>query len=205
MNIKLLVTFIFFLTFSGLLSACNKTDSPKQVSQKFWQAVQERDMETAKILATWDSVEYLKYLNSDKFHPERFEIGEVMSGEKKAEVETVLYTSKPGTSGVKLPGMTVMVLTEHGWRVNVKSSVASVVKHSTNTMFDQLNKLMQEGIKDLDKSLSGVFDELGQALEQGAEELKQELSKPLLKPDSLFDKPLEKLKPNLDKAQGQQI
>lgn len=169
-----------------LLSACSKVDSPEAVSKQFWQAVQERDMEDAKLFATWDTVDYLKYLNTDKLHPERFQLGEQMVGETRAEVETVLYTSKMGETGVKLPGVTVLVMTDKGWRVNVRKSMTSVVKYSANNVLDQLSGIMQEGIKGLDDSLSDAMSELGSAVEQSAEELKRELSKPLFAPKNQF-------------------
>jgi len=165
------------------LTACNRPESPIDISKQFWKAVQERDMEAAKLVATWDTVDYLKYLNTDKLHPERFELGEQMVGEARAEVETVLFTSKAGKSGIKLPGVTVLVKTDKGWRVNVKKSMTSVVKYSANNVFDQLNGLMQEGIKGLDESFSEAMNELGSTLEEGAEELKRELAKPLFEPN----------------------
>lgn len=165
------------------ITACSKSETPADISNQFWEAVQERDMEAAKLVSTWDTVDYLKYLNTDKLHPERYELGEQMVGETRAEVATVLYTSKPGNSGIKLPGVTVLVKTKQGWRVNVKKSMTSVVKYSANNVFDQLNGLMQEGIKGLDQSLSEAMNELGNTLEDSAEELKRELSKPLFSPD----------------------
>ncbi len=160
----------------------NEEKSPKQVSQVFWQAVKDRDMESAKIMATWDTVDYLKYLNADKFHPERFELGEQMVGETRSEVSTVLYTGDLGQSGVKMPGVTVLVKTSHGWRVNVKKSMTSVVKYTASNIFDQLNGLVQEGVKELDESLSESMNELGRVIEEGTQELKRELSKPLIIP-----------------------
>ncbi|MEB8430720.1 hypothetical protein OO007_00650 [Cocleimonas sp. KMM 6892] len=170
------------IIFSLVACNANKAESPKQVSQAFWQAIQDRDMESAKIMATWDTVDYLKYLNTDKLHPERFELGEQMIGETRSEVSTVLYTSEMGESGIKMPGVTVLVKTNHGWRVNVKKSMASVVKYTANNIFDQLNGLMQEGVKGLDESLSESMNELGRVIEEGTQELKRELSKPLMMP-----------------------
>ena len=179
-----------------ILSGCSQPDTPKGVSEQFWKAVQVRDMETAKQVATWDTVDYLKYLKTEKLHPERFELGEVMQGETRAEVTTTLYTQKQGKSGIKVPGMTVLLKTEKGWRVDVKKTLNSVVKHTIDNVFDQLNGFMQEGIKELDKSLSDSMDEVGKALEEGAKELRKELSKPLFPPSDnqprMIDKPLGK-------------
>ncbi len=181
------IAIISVLITSLFVVACSGTQSPADVSKQFWDAVQERDMEAAKLVATWDTVDYLKYLNTEKLHPERFELGEQMVGETRAEVETVLFTAKLGKSGVKLPGVTVLVMTDKGWRVNVKKSMTSVVKYSANSVFDQLNGLMQEGIQGLDQSFSEAINELGGALEQSAEELKRELAKPLFTPKNQFE------------------
>lgn len=162
-----------------LVSGCTDIQSPKQVSKKFWEAVQKRDMETAKQLSTWESVDYLKYLKVDKLHPERFELGEEMLGEDSAQISTTLYTSRQGQSGVKVPGVTVLVKIEQGWRVDVKQTLSTVVKETVNNVFEQLNGLMQEGVSELDKVLSESMSELGKALDQGAKELRKELNKPI--------------------------
>lgn len=171
------MAFIFLL-----LSACGgQADTPKSVADTFWKAVQQRDMETAKNMATWDTVDYLKYLKAEKIHPERFELGEVMVGDTTAEIVTTLYSSKQGQSGVKIPGKTLLIKTEHGWRVNVKSTLASVVRHTVDNVFEQLNGFMREGVKELDKAFSESLKDIERALEKGANELKKELSDPSLR------------------------
>lgn len=175
------------------LSGCDvQPDSPKSVADNFWKAVQQRDMETAKNLATWDTVDYLKYLKTEKIHPERFELGEVMTGDTTAEVVTTLFSSKQGKSGVKVPGKTQLVKTEQGWRVDVKKTLASVVRHTVDNVFEQLNGFMREGVKELDKAFSESLKEIEKALEEGANELRNELSKPSLKPpiNKTLQKPL---------------
>ena len=190
------ISLLWFVGLVLLLNGCTQPDTPKSVSEQFWKAVQVRDMESAKQLSTWDTVDYLKYLKNEKLHPERFELGEVMQGETRAEVATTLYTQKQGTSGIKVPGVTVLVKTEQGWRVDVKKTLNSVVKHTVNNVLNQLNGFMQEGIKELDKTLSESLDEVGRALEESTKELREELSKPLFPQSdnqpSVIDKPLGK-------------
>jgi hypothetical protein len=189
-------SFLLFVSLFLILSGCSQPDTPKSVSEQFWKAVQVRDMEAAKQVATWDTVDYLKYLKTEKLHPERFELGEVMLSETRAEVATTLYTQKQGKSGIKVPGVTVLVKTEQGWRVDVKKTLNSVIKHTIDNVFNQLNGFMKEGLKELDKSLSDSMDEVGKALEEGAEELRKEFSKPLFPPSEkqprVIDKPLGK-------------
>ena len=183
---KIKVTHFFILLISLVIiatgvSGCTQPDSPKGVSEQFWKAVQKRDMETAKQLSTWDTVDYLKYLKTQKLHPERYELGELMLGEMRAEVATVLYTQKQGKSGFKVPGVTILVKTDKGWLVDVKKTLNSVIKHTIDNVFDQLNGFMQEGIKELDSSLSESMDEVGKALEEGTQELKKEFSSPFFR------------------------
>ena len=200
MKNKFLNAFILMLSLtiaSINMSGCTKPDTPKSVSEQFWKAVQVRDMEAAKQVSTWDTVDYLKYLKTEKLHPERYELGEEMLGETRAEIATLLFTQKQGKSGIKVPGVTVLVKIDQGWRVDVKKTLNSVVKHTIDNVFDQLNGFMQEGIKELDKSLSKSMDEVGKALEDSAKELRKELSKPIFPPT---DK-----KPQINNPLGKQI
>lgn len=184
MNIKQFSFVSIMLSVFLIVAGCSGPNTPKSVSEKFWNAVQARDMESAKQVSTWDTVDYLKYLKAEKLHPERFELGEEMFGENRAEIATTLYTQKQGKSGVKVPGVTVLVKSEQGWRVDVKSTLSSVVKHTANNFLNQFNGFMQEGLKELDKTLSESMKEIGKALEDGAEELRKELSKPLSSPNN---------------------
>ncbi|RTZ63431.1 MAG: hypothetical protein DSZ29_06870 [Aquificaceae bacterium] len=167
----------FFLLIFSLFGCGSRADSPEAVASNFWQAVIAKDMEKAKSFATWDTVEYLKYLNTNKTHPERFDLGEKMIGEKNAEIAVTLYTKAEGQQSVRIPGKTVLVKTEQGWRVDVKNSLGSVVKQTVNNVFDQLNNMLQKGVNELDKSFAKSMDELGKNLEESAKELKQELDK----------------------------
>ena len=172
----ILLPFIFLLL---LLTGCGSepTASAQSAAKAFWQAVIDKDMEQAKNLATWDTVDYLKYLNNKKVHPESFDLGEEMLGEKTAEIAVILHSKSQGQESIRIHGRTVLVKTDHGWRVNVKKSLGSVIKHTVNNVFDQLNNMMQKGIKELDQSFSDSMDEISKGLEEGAKELQRELDK----------------------------
>lgn len=196
---RILSAFVAVFIFVGL-TACSGSDSPESVTADFWDAVQDRDMEKAKQLATWDTVEYLKILKAKNFHPERYELGDKMSGDSRAEIDTILYTTKQGKSGIKVPGVTVLLKTEKGWRVDVKKTLGSVIKYSVNNVFGQLNGLLEEGVKELDKTLSDTVNELGKTLKDSADELKKELNRPIFPPQNNRP-PI----PPIKTPQGQQI
>ena len=170
-----LISIIFMMFF--IMSCDTKNDTPESVAAEFWQSVIDKDMEKAKNIATWDSVDYLKYIRSGQLKPERYELGEVIKGDRRAVIDTTLYSQKQGQASVKIPGKTVLVSTEHGWRVDLKETIGSTLKETVGTVFDQLNNLMQEGFKGFDQQLSDSVKEIGKALEKSAEELRDELSK----------------------------
>lgn len=171
----LLISLMLMMFF---IVGCNaKEATPESVAAEFWQAVIDKDMEKAKNMATWDSVDYLKYIRSGQLKPERYELGEVMRGDRTAVIETMLYSQPQGQASVKIPGRTALISTEHGWRVDLKQTIGSTLKETVGTVFDQLNNLMQEGLKGFDKQLSESVKEIGKALEKSAEELRDELSK----------------------------
>jgi len=178
-RLSMLPLFFICVVSAFLLSACGESGSgsPADVAEEFWKAVQSKDMESAKDLSTWETVVYLEVLNKDDFKPERFELGETMVGDTRAEIETILYSSKIGEEGVKIPGMTVLVKTDKGWRVHVKNSITAVLRSSANSFVGQLNGVMQEGLKGLDKALGDVVNEIGSSFEEGAEEFKKEFNK----------------------------
>lgn len=183
---------IGFVLFVGVLflSACQSASTPKEVSYEFWQAVQQRDMEKAKNLSTWETVDYLKYFNSQRFHPERFVLGEEMVGDTQSSVMVMLYSTQPGKNGIKIPGQTDLVKTKYGWRVDVKKTLGSIAKQTVDNAFDQLNGLIQKGVQELDKTLSESLNDIGKALEEGANELKKELSRPIAPQQPKNIKPL---------------
>ncbi|MGB1311308.1 MAG: hypothetical protein ACPG47_08850 [Leucothrix sp.] len=172
---RLLISLLLMMCF--LIGCTEKEATPESVAGEFWQAVIDKDMEKAKNMATWDSVDYLKYIRSGQLKPERYELGEVMKSDRAAIIETMLYSQPEGTASVKIPGKTALVSTEHGWRVDLKQTIGSTLKETVGTVFDQLNGLMQEGLKGFDKQLSDSVKEIGKALEKSAEELRDELSK----------------------------
>lgn len=189
MIMKCVTLLSMFLIMALLVGCDNESKSPESVAAEFWQAVIDQDMEKAKALASWDSVDYLKYVRSGKLKPERYELGEVMKGDRTVVIETMLYSQPQGQASIKVPGRTVLLSTEHGWRVDLKETIGSTLKETVGTVFDQLNNLMQNGLKGLDqqlsesmkgldKQLSDTMQEVGKALEKGAEELRNELNKP---------------------------
>ena len=159
-----------------LLAGClfsSESQNAVAVTEAFWTAVQNKDMEKAKQLSTWESAEYLKFVQSDKINAQRFETGEVKVTNKSAEVATVLYGGNKGD--VKIPARTVLVRVDNDWRVDVQKTMGSMVSGAMGAVVNELNDFMQESLKGVDKALSQGIDELGKALDQGLKQLQEDL------------------------------
>lgn len=179
MNIKYWFSIVYLFTASICLSGClfsSESQQAREVVNKFWQAVLNDDMDTAKNLTTWDSTQYLQFLNSKSVFAKRFETGEIKIDGTIAEVATLLYGGEKGDMAI--PVRTVLVRNKDVWQVDVQKTMGSMVSGAMDAVADQLNIFMENGLKDLDSALSKSVDELNQSLKQGIDELKNELASP---------------------------
>lgn len=166
------------LLLTVLLSGCifsSESQQARDVADKFWQAVLSEDMETAKDLVTWESAQYLQYLDSKSIAAQRFETGEIKIQDNTAEVATVLYGGEKGD--MVIPVRTILVRGKDKWQVDVQKTMGSMVSGAMGAVVDQLNTFMQEGLRDLDKALSDSVNELNKSLKQGVEQLQKDLDR----------------------------
>ncbi len=162
-----------------LLSGCifsSESQQVREVADKFWQAVLNDDMETAKNLTTWESAQYLQFLSSKSVSAKRFETGEIKVDGTTAEVATVLYGGEKGDMAI--PVRTVLVRNKDAWQVDVQKTMGSMVSGAMGAVVDQLNIFMENGLKDLDRALADSVKELNQNLKQGVDQLKKDLTAP---------------------------
>ncbi len=175
MNIKYKTLFLVSLL-SVLLSGCllsSESQNAVAITNEFWQAVQDKNMDKAKELSTWESAKYLKFIESDKLKAQRFETGEVKVLEQSAEVATILYGGNTGD--VRIPVRTVLVRVDNDWRVDVQKTMGSMVSGAMGAVVNELNSFMQDSLKGVDQALSQGIGELGKSLDQGLKSLQKEL------------------------------
>lgn len=178
MRIKsVMLTRIILMLLLGLsLSACvfsSDSQNARAVAEDFWQAVLEKDMEKAKMLVTWESLDYLKYLSSNRVSAQRIETGEVQITDNLAEVATILYAGNDGATQV--PARTVLLKVDDVWRVDVQRTMGSIVSGTMGAVVNEINDFMQQTIQGVDKALSSEIDKWGKSLDDGMKQLQKEL------------------------------
>lgn len=179
MNFKAFCMSLAVMLWSLLLAACVFSSESQQVrdlTEKFWQALLAKDMETTKTLVTWESAQFLTFLNNSGVSAQRFETGEIKIHENTAEVATVLYGGEKGD--VIIPVRTVLVRHQESWLVDVQKTMGSMVSGAMGAVVEQLNTFMQNGLKDLDRALSDNVNQLNQMLKQNMDQLQKDLTTP---------------------------
>ena len=179
MNFKAFGVSLWVVLWSVLLSGCifsSESQQVRETTEKFWQSVLAKDMETTKTLVTWESAQFLGFLSDDSVSAQRFETGEIKVQENIAEVATVLYGGEKGD--MIIPVRTVLVRHQEVWLVDVQKTMGSMVSGAMGAVVEQLNTFMQNGLKDLDRALSDNVNQLNQNLKQGMDQLQKDLTAP---------------------------
>ena len=179
MNFKPFGVSLWVVLWSVLLSGCifsSESQQVRETTEKFWQSVLAKDMETTKTLVTWESAQFLGFLSDNSVSAQRFETGEIKVQENIAEVATVLYGGEKGD--MIIPVRTILVRHQEVWLVDVQKTMGSMVSGAMGAVVEQLNTFMQNGLKDLDRALSDNVNQLNQNLKQGMDQLQKDLTAP---------------------------
>ena len=126
MNFKPFGVSLWVVLWSVLLSGCifsSESQQVRETTEKFWQSVLAKDMETTKTLVTWESAQFLGFLSDDSVSAQRFETGEIKVQENIAEVATVLYGGEKGD--LIIPVRTVFVRHQEVSLVDVQNTMGS--------------------------------------------------------------------------------
>ncbi|HIQ07202.1 MAG TPA: hypothetical protein EYH35_01960 [Thiotrichaceae bacterium] len=198
--------FITLLVLMMTLAGCAKeaNDDPSLIAQEFWGAIQEGKMDSAKQMVSWDTVGYLKYIQPNNFTLKRvdFPAGVEASAENTnvdtdqlKNIITELVVARQGDhSDIRIPTRTVLKLDEGVWRVDLKETLVEVVNRSVNKVGDQLNKILQQGVAELNQALNGSINEISKSIEQGAKGFTDILQESLKEVESSLKKVQDDLK-----------
>jgi len=85
---------------------------------------------------------------------------------------------------MEIPVRTILIRSKDAWQVDVQKTLGSMVSGAMDAVVDQLNIFMENGLKDLDRTLADSVNELNQSLKQGVDQLKKDLATPPIAPPS---------------------
>jgi hypothetical protein len=173
---NLLIT--LFITFS--LTACmEKSDSPKQVAQKYWDALKAGDHATARKLVSKDSQQNFEtYLAQPS--EQKTAIDKITLGTEVATVTTVI-SPKDTTPDNSHTLETVLILENGQWKIDASQTQlpapAITSEEELEKLAKQLSESMQENIDSMDDALTEGMEMLDEALREGSHEMGESLLK----------------------------
>ncbi len=171
MGRKIFVLFFVFL-FVFVIGCTKNADEPLGIAEKFWDAVKNDDIETAKSYATKATANSLM-VKDDKGDPrDKVTFGEVKFEDEKAEVETTLH-SFANTTGTEMtiPIKTILVQEDSDWKVDVNLTMMSLFGGAMGEMMQQMGDAMKEGMEGMGKAMAeGMkegMEEMGKTMGEG--------------------------------------
>lgn len=178
MKPNLPISVFLLLGLCSFLLSCQSATRPEDVSKKFWQAVQQQDIEQIKKYSLKDS-----YSQTTDFgllaDIEDFSLGKIIIDGDKAEIKTRV-TIKTGTKQNVLSISTHLLKQEDNWLVDYKSTVAPIITNKEMVeLMGGIEELTDEFTKDIEGSIeefkNKALPDIKLKLEQAEKELKGKL------------------------------
>lgn len=192
-------TILFALLACTSLAACQQTiDTPKQVSEKYWNALKSGDIATAKSLvskntqANFDS--YLA-LPDDK----RITLENIKLGEEKTTVHTTITSQASDTNqnqdSDQFDFETILVLEDGQWKIDASRTQVPVPQRQEQpSSNDQLSEALQENLDSMNEALEEGADMLNEFMQEGSREMSESLLKGMNKMNESLREAIENMK-----------
>lgn len=181
------------------ISACSQAENPKDVADRYWQALRSGDIDTARSLVSSESRQAFRtFIES----PENLDIvGEVELGAQITRVVTVLYPRR--TRDDYRAFDTLLVLENGSWKIDAEHTLvpppASSATDDTDLSSEQLSESMQENIDSMEKSMSEGLQLLHETVREGSREMGQSLLKGLQELNHSMRESIEQLREHRDR------
>lgn len=201
---KLLIT--IFL--SVLISACiENTDSPKQVAEKYWNALKTGDQSTAKNLVSKNTQQKLEaYLALPP--DQKITIEEVTLGSEQTTIATVISV-KDKSPDNQYTVETVLVLEDGQWKVDASRTLAPMPtttnKEKLETLAQQLSESMQKNIDTMDDAITEGMQLLNETLSGGSKEMGESLLKLMNELNNLMQESIDNMEQRRKQQKPEQI
>lgn len=173
------------------LTACQSTaNSPKQVAEQYWQALQKGDTETARKLVSQDTQQSLENFLALPA-TERNSFNTVSLGTEQSSVATIIGTPDADTNNQQQFN-TVLIMENGSWKINASHTLEAAADVIINKP-DQEDSLQQK-LDSMDKALEEGTDILNEFMQEGSKEMSESLLKGMNKMNESLRDAIEKMK-----------
>ncbi len=165
---------LYLLGAAGFVAACAGTESPEAVADRFWAAVQDGDVETARAYSIESESSSLKLEHESSI--DSYELGDARSEDGKALVETRVTTS--GEWELDISFETVLIEDAGAWKVDVEGTgsrmVRAVIGASTAELVRGIADTLRGAMGEVMEGVAEGMKELGEALGKAADDMQKE-------------------------------
>jgi len=159
------------------LSACSQAENPKDIADKYWQALRTGDIETARGLVSSDSRQAFRTFVES---PENLAaVGEVELGAQTTRVVTVLYPTRAPDDYRAFD--TLLVLENGKWKIDAEHTqvppTGAAGASDTDPSAEQLSQSMRDNIDSMEKSMKENLKMLHETVREGSREMGESLLK----------------------------
>lgn len=176
---------LFFI----LLSGCQSLKTPDQVTLKFWQAIANDDLITAKLYVSADTKQLLQ-ASDPAFKDASFLIGQIVIDADLARVETTANRADKTTTRFT----TYLVRQDQRWQIDYQRTQRALSGRLFNGLFKsledigkRLNEQLEQQVPQLEKEMESFGQQLKKQLDKLGEELEKSLTPPEKKDDPYKD------------------
>lgn len=184
-----------------MLFGCEKSLSPQEVTHQFWAAVEAKDSDRVRRYVATQSFND-DQLTDDILPISEFKLGRIIIDQDTAEIDTTVVVQSD--QSVEIPLKTLLLKQGEDWKVDYRSTVASVktggdlsdflgelrkfsgiFKSELNNSLDQLERAMpqiKEEFKSLERQFKSELPELEKRLQEFARELEDSMKEPRNRP-----------------------
>ncbi len=182
----------------GLVACQQPINTPKQVAEKYWQALKNGDTEIAKQLVSKNSQTSLgSYLAlpDDK----RVTLDIIKLDDEKATVHTTITSQTINANQNKtsehVDFKTTLVMEDGQWKIDAsRSQPPSPQKQAEPFNDDQISEALQKNLDSMDEALEEGADMLNEFVQEGSREMSESLLKGMNKMNESLREAIEKMK-----------
>ena len=147
----------------GSISGCGSSgDSPENVADSFWTALQNHELTLARSYATPETADMLN--NADNDQDVTVILGETTMNDGEAHIQTTMKANDEGQS-MDIAMTTVLVQQEGAWRVDVNKTMMSIFGGAMGEMMDQMGEAMQEMGEAMAEGMKESMENMGESWE----------------------------------------
>jgi len=194
-------TLIIITLIGFLLSSCQSPETPKQVTQHFWQAViEDKPDEVVKYSTLVDVKDYDRFsMNWSGFQPS---LGKITIENNTASVASQ-FIPPTGTDLKERKLITYLVMQNEAWKVDYQKTSDAMKTDKASSLFEKLNQIgekLQKQLGDSADDLNAEMEQLGEKLKELSDQVESDAAKGVEKFADELEKSIKELEESIDRS-----